>query len=247
MVDSSTTPQLILHTPRPTRGVIALIAITAAGWLLPVLIAPLRELIVERLLIDGATLGQGELWSALTHGLFSLDFLGALLGAAMIYFFGSEVARRCGDRRLLLTALAATIAGGAVAIPAAWAFGLEAPLSGPMAAVGALIAMYCWQLWRRPLHFFFIELTGKSMLALFLAFDFLIALLAVDPTSFIVRLVGALVGLLVASDSFRPAQLKRRYHYWRVRRNLKLVARTPEQPDDAAARRRRRPDGTWIN
>ncbi len=242
MARAPQSPQLALHTPQPTKGVIGLIAVCAICWLAAVIFEPLRTVVIDSMLLDATTIPQLELWGVITHAIFPREFFALVLSGLMLWLFGSDVARRTGDAKWLGVMVLATLVGGTLGALIAWPFGGPMQISGPGAAVSASIAMYCWNIWNRRTHLFFLELTGKSMLGLFLAIDFVMALFSLNPTHLLVQLGGALVGLAAASGTWRPSLLKRHYHYWRVKRNLKIVARTPETDD-----RRRKKDGTWIN
>lgn len=234
--------QYQLHKPPMTRGVIILAALLVGSWLSTVLIAPWRAIVEGHLMIDGGTLPALELWAPLTYALFPRDFLMIVFDVLMLYFFGAELESRWGAKRWWGTIAGAAVAGGVLGALVAWPVGTARLIGGFAAPVMALVAAYCWGMWSQRVNLFFIELTGKSMLALFVGLDLLFALLSLDPTFFAVRLGGLGVGLLSAAGL---SNLRKRYHYWRVRRNMRVVARTPE--DDGGGVKRKRDDGTWIN
>lgn len=230
--------QLQFRRPTPTKGIIAFIALCLVGWLAMVLFEPLRQMSGADLLLTQTSVKTLHLWTILSHAIFPTDFLDLFFSGLMIYLFGSEVAQLHGDKKWLGFMLGATALGGLLAAPIALLLGGLA--SGPDAAVNACIAMYCWQIWNRTVHFFTIELTGKTMFFAFLLLDFLFALFSMNPTLLAVKAGGALAGLLFASGTWRPNKLRRHYHYWRVKRRLKVVARSPEDG-------RRTKDGEWLN
>ena len=230
--------QLHFRRPTPTRGVILLVALCLIGWLAVVIFEPLRLIYQTDLILSQSSISNLRLWTILSHAFFPYDFLDLFLSALMLYLFGSEVAQEKGDARWLGYMLGATLIGGLLAAPIALTLGGAG--HGPDAAVSACIAMYCWQIWDRTVHFFTIELKGKTMFFAFLLIDFLFALITLNPTLLLIKAGGALAGLLFATDTWRPTKLRRYYHYWRVKRNLKVVARTPED-------KRRTRDGEWLN
>lgn len=241
MSRSNQSPQFLAHTPQLTPGVIGLIVVCVVGWLAAVIFEPLRNVVIDSMLLDATTIPQLELWGILTHAVFPREFFGMVISCVMLWLFGSDIARRVGDAKWLGVMCVATVVGGTLGALVAWPFGGPLQISGPSAALTACIAMYCWNVWDRRMNLFFLELTGKSMLGLFLALDFVFAIMSLNPTHLFVQLGGALVGLLFASGSWKPTILRRHFHYWRVKRNLKIVARTPE------ADIRRNKDGSWIN
>ena len=231
-------PQFQFQRPAPTKGVILLIALCCVGWLATVIFEPVRAMLPSSLLLTATSIRSLHLWTILTHIFFVDDFLNLFFAGLMLYWFGSEVAQRRGDAKWLGFMFGATLLGGLLAAPVALLLGGGA--GGPSAAVNACIAMYCWQIWNREVHFFTIALTGKTMFFAFLLIDFLFALFSMNPTLLAVKAGGALAGLLFATGTWRPDKLRRHYHYWRVKRNLKVVARTPED-------KRRTKDGEWLN
>ncbi len=239
-MSSPSSPQFQFYKPSPTPAIIGLIVLCSVGWLATVIFEPVRAVASASLRVDSMTIPQLELWATLSYALFPLDFLNLFLEGLMIYFFGSDVARKLGDGKWIGVMLVATFVGGALGALSAFAFG--GLVGGPAAALNACVAMYCWDVWQRRLSFFGLELTGKTMLTAFVVIDFVFALLAMNPTMFLVQIGGILVGLAVSSGMWRPKILRRHFHYWRVKRNLKVVARTPEHDS-----KRRRKDGTWIN
>ena len=240
--------QFRMAQPPTTRNFLIASIGLAALWLSTVIVEPWRLLVEAHLIIDANTIPQMELWAPLTYALFPRDFFMLLFNVLMLYFFGTEIDQRWSTAKWWGTAAAAATLGGIGAALVAWPLEAARPLGGFSAPVMAFVAAYCWRIWDRRMSLFFVELTGKAMLGLFLALDALMALLSMDPTMFVARLLAAGVGLAVASGNWRPSMLRKRFQYWRVRRRMKVVARSPE--GDAKSRsgpRRKRDDGTWIN
>lgn len=235
-----------LAWPRPTRSTIALLATLCAAWLASVLVAPLRETLIPRdLAITADTLGQLKLWGLLTHALWTRSFVDLLFQGMILYLFGAELGHVWSPKKWWGTLLAATLTGGLLAALTALVITPPQPYIGMGAATNALFAAYCWRHWDRSLHILAMEIKGKALFGFFLGLDLLFALLSADPAMLLARLAGAGVGLLSAMNLGTLQDMRLRYHSWRVRRNLKIVARNPEA--DPARDRRKTRDGDWIN
>lgn len=236
--------QMRLAWPPLTRNIIIVGVVLFVVRMAMVLIEPFGIMAKQSLTLSASTLTSLQLWSTLSYGVLATSFGQLFFDLLALYLFGAEVDQWWSGKKWWLTVLAATIVGGLLGALVLWVQGAPGVIGGFGAPVMALIAAYCWQYWDRPMNFFFIELKGKILLGLFLTLDILLGISAFfsnRPSMLGIHLGGLAVGLLVASDLWRPKQLMLRIKYWKVRRNMKLIARTPE--DDP----RRRQDGTWIN
>lgn len=232
--------------PKPTRSTIALLVLLASAWLATVLVTPLRETIIpQQLAITGDTLGKLKLWSLLTHALWSRGFADLLFGCLVLYLFGAELGHVWSPKKWWATLLAATLVGGLFAALSALVITPPQPYVGMGAATSALFAAYCWRHWDHTLHLLALEVKGKALLGFFLGLDLLFGVLSGDPAYLAARLAGTAVGLLSAMNLGTLQDMRLRYHSWRVRRNLKIVARNPEA--DPIRDRRKTRDGDWIN
>lgn len=234
--------QYRFYWPPVTRSLIAIAVVTSALWLASVLSEDLRALALNQLTVQGQTLPALRPWAMLTYPLWHFDFIQLLFNLLAIYLFGADMERELGRRRWWAVLGAGALAGGLAAALVAWPLAMRAPLAGLGPASIALIAAFCWRRWHDELNFFFIPMPGKFMFALILGLATLGPLAAGAPHIAAAELAGAAAGIAVLQGRALPKSIRLRFHYWRIQRNLKLVAKTPEH-DDA----RRRKDGTWIN
>lgn len=236
--------------PPLTRSALIMIIVLGVAWLARVALDPVGAFVKTELWLWPDTLPTLKLWAPLTYALLPESFLGYALNALMLYFFSAEVERNLGvGRWWWMVGLAAGL-GGVLAALALWPFagtgwgqGLP-PLSGFSAPVAALVAAYCQPYWEHTLMLFGLEIKGKALLIGYLILGTVLALLSLHPGLLVLHLVGVGVGLGVAGGTFVPRDLFKRFQYWRIRRRLKVIARTPESDKEDG---RRRPDGTWIN
>ncbi len=235
--------------PPLTRSAMILILVLGAAWLARVGIAPLGDLAKSQLWLSPTTVPSLKLWAPLTYALSPHHFLGYARRALMLYFFSADVERRLGVARWWWMIGLSAILGGVLAALAMWPLsGVEwgarlTPLSGFSAPVAALVAAYCRPFWDQTLMLFGFELKGKVLLLGYILLGVVLAILALHPGMLVLHLVGVGVGLGVSGGTIVPRDLFKRFQYWRIRRKLKVIARTPEADKEG----RRRPDGTWIN
>lgn len=237
--------------PPVTRNFAITSVLLGVSWLATVLFEPWRQIVNASLRIDGQTLPQLELWAILTHGIFPSDFVMLFFSVLMLYFFSTESDRRWSSKKWWGTVALALVFGGSLTLLSSWAVGSARPFGGFAAPTYAFVAAYCWSVWNTRVNLLFIELTGKRMLLAFFALDVVFALISMDPTMLSARFGGLLAGLLVAGEFYKLGDLKKRYHYWRVRRNLRVISKTPEDVVKSKKKKRdpkrQREDGTWIN
>jgi membrane associated rhomboid family serine protease len=230
------------YWPPVTRPVIAISVVTSALWLATIFSTPLRDLAMVQLSVQGSTLPAMRPWAILTYPLWHFDFLQLLFHLLALYLFGSELTREIGARRWWATLTAGALAGGLAAALVAWPLDLGYPLAGLGPATMALIAAYCWRRWEQDLNFFFIPMPGKFLFALILGFATIGPLFNGVPHIAASELAGAAAGVGVIGGRDLLKAIRLRFHYRRIQRNLKIVARNPDYDGS-----KRRKDGTWIN
>lgn len=237
--------QLRIAWPRATRNFLIIAAALTLAWVAQLFITPLREqLIPQTLALTPTSFPELELWAVLTHALCSNNLLDVLFQLLILYLTAETLERVWSGKKWWGTLLAATVVPGALVGLWGWGVGMSAPFVGIAAPVSAFFAAYCWQSWNRPLYLFTIEIQGKKLLAGFLLLDVLLGLFGAGPVYVIARLSGAGIGLLSAMNLGTLKDIRLRYHSWRVRRNMRIVARNPEAK---VGPRRRTDDGEWIN
>ena len=236
--------QLAFRRPPLHPAIIAIAILLFVLWLATVLIAPFRTLVDAHLVIDAATIPDLELWAPLTYALFPRAFLTLLFDVVLLYFFGAELAQTWTPKRWWGMIVTSAILGGLVAMPIAWLIAPKMAVGGFLAATGACLGAYCWGMWRRDVHLGFIEINGRMLLLIFLALEVLLSLFALDFARLGARLAAVGIGILFAQNA-GLSMWKKRFAYWRVRRRMKVIARTPEDEHIEAGRKKK--DGSWIN
>ncbi|MEM1349206.1 MAG: rhomboid family intramembrane serine protease [Myxococcota bacterium] len=240
--------QTQFRQPPVTTSVLVLIAILFVGWLAPVLLPELRTLVADKLVLDATTAPSLELWAVGTYALFPYDFFSVAISGFLLYLFGGELEGRWGATKWWVTVLLSVLVAGILAMLVMWPLGLAGlemrPIRGATAITGAFVGAYCWYVWTQRMFIFSLEVTGKNLLMFFLAFDAIIALLTLNPAHLVVDLAGIGVGLLMAQGRIPTGNLIKQLQYWRIKRRLRVISRTPESD---VREGRRREDGTWIN
>lgn len=214
--------------PPFSKSVIAL-AVTLFGLWIATRFGPVAAFAGEHLVLTrSAVASDVKLWTLLTYGLFEADFIGVLFAVFAAWIFGAELERAWGAPKWWGMQLAALLVGGIVTFVALVALGSDLPVRGYHAALMALITAYCWRHWRRPQHFFFFEMTGRTMLLFFLGLGVLIGLFGGYWPIVTLDLGGVAVGFLASGRTLNPRDLRVRFRNWKIRRKLSVVPKTPE-------------------
>lgn len=240
----SPSPQVRIVWPPLTPHVIAIAATLFAVRMVMVVAAPVKVMAVDMLVLNAQTLTSLQLWAILSHVLFSLDFGSLFFDLLGLYMFGGELQQRWGKRKWYGAIGLAALLGGLFAALSLWLSPSHLMIGGFGAPVMAFVAGYCREHWEKRLNFFFVELQGKMLLGFFVGLDVLVALLNASPHMFALHLGGLLAGLLIADDLYKPKRLMLHFKYWKIKRNLRVVAKTPEAD---GKHKQRRDDGQWIN
>lgn len=232
-----------LSWPPLTRQVIAIGVTLLALRLAMIIASPLKELVTTQLLLGSANISQLKLWVIATHALWATDFGALFFDMFALYLFGGALEQRWSRSKWWTAIAMAVLFGGALGALTLWLVPSATLIGGFGAPVMGFVAAYCIEHWRSRLNFFFIELSGKTLLAFFIGLDVLFALLNMSPHMLAMHLGGVAAGALVAHDLYNPKRLVLHFKYWKIRRNLKVIAKTPE----AGTSQKRRKDGQWIN
>lgn len=229
--------------PPVSLGIKVLGGILVALWLLPIFSADLREMIAQHGLLTALSVAQRP-WTILTHAFFERDFLSIFFSILALWLFGGELEAKWGGRKWWIVQLAAAILGGLV-------IGGSMTLMDPYGIVGfsgwhtpimALVGAYCIQKWNAPLNFFFIPMTGKTMLALFVGLSVVMILFSKQYWLLGSDVAGVFVGWVATRrrGKLRPGavirDLRTRWRLWNARRRLKVVNggktdKSPDRPD----------------
>ncbi len=206
--------------------------------------APLHELTRDYLTVTGAAVtDRYALWSFITYAFFHTDFFGVLFSGIAIWLFGGELASRWTATRFWGMQIAAAVVGGLLCFVGLWALDSPLTVQGYHAASMALVFSYCWRVWRIPQHFFFFQMTGRTMLLLFVGIGAGAALLAGFWPTLVLDVAGIGVGFVASKGSLNIRDLRTRIRLWQARRKLKIV----RSPEDNAKTNRKNSDGMYIN
>lgn len=207
--------------------------ITAIGlfvlWLASVLITPLGQFVGEYMLVSRpAVFERYQVWTVLTYALWHADFMHLLFNLFALWIFGSDIdqAWRPGTWWRFLGICA--LGGGIVVALTQLLFGGSAPTLGFSGAVMGMVAAFAWYNWDRTLNFFFVPMTGKTLLLVFIGIDILFVVTGREPISIAAHLGGMATGLLLVTGVWRPRKLTEKLRRRRQRRHLELLRRPPE-------------------
>lgn len=175
-----------------------------------------------------AVVGRGHVWTLLTYSLFHFDFSHLLFNGLALWMFGGELDRRWGDKWFWAFCALCALGGGLAIVGAQLIFGSNYPTLGYSGAVMGLVAAYCWHNWNRPLYFFFVKMSGKWLLLLFVGLDLFMVLGAQQPISISGHIGGMVTGLLLVTGYWRPSEAKKAYRRWKTRRNFRKQTKKPE-------------------
>ena len=239
-------PQLQFVWPPWTRRVKIVMAVLVAVFLLKALWPEAQAFGLSWLVITpDLVLDRFGLWSLLSHGLWHHTFGHLIMSLAVFYFFGGDLDQRLSARRWWSLVVLGVLAGGALAFVVQLLMQLAAPAMGFGGATTAMVAAYCWLHWDLRMNVLVAELKGKTLLAIFLGLDLLLTLFGGDYPRAGMHLGGAAAGLLVMTGG--PMQLVGRWRKARLRRNLKVMTRTPDEKPGARKGKGKKQKKEWIN
>ena len=235
-------PQMQIVWPPWTRRVKILMAVLVAVFLAKALWPEAQAFGLRWLVVTpDLVLDRGGLWSLASHGLWHHTFGHMIMTLVVLYFFGGELEQRLSARRWWALVVAGVVAGGALALAVQLLMPQPVPAMGFGGATTALVAAYCWLHWDVEMNVLVAQLKGKVLLAIFLGIDLLLTLFGGDYPRAAMHLGGAAAGLLVMSGG--PGRLAGHWRKERLRRNLKVMTRTPDE--EPAARRKKGKE--WVN
>lgn len=180
---------------------------------------------------------RGYVWTIFSYALFHADFNHILFNGVALWIFGGFLDEMWSSKKFWTFSILSALGGGAAVILSQLVIGGSVPTLGYSGAVMGLVAAYCWYNWDRRLNFFFVPMTGKTLLLFFVVLDIFFVVVAREPISIAGHLGGMVTGLLLVTDFWRPGRIKR---WWR-RRSMKKKFRAAQRDVD------RKRDGKWIN
>ncbi|MFP4600446.1 MAG: rhomboid family intramembrane serine protease [Persicimonas sp.] len=224
--------------PPFTKNIKITILGLVALFLLTVFAVPVNEFAAEYMwLSKDHIFEQGYVWTLLSYALFHADFNHMLFNGLALWIFGGYLDQRWSTKTFWTVSLSSALGGGVAVVLSQLVFGGSVPTLGYSGAVMGLVGAYCWYHWDRRLNFFFVPMTGKTLLLFFVVLDIFFVVVAREPISIAGHLGGMATGLLLVTDFWRPRRIKQ---WWR-RRSMKKKFR------DASREVDRKRNGKWIN
>ena len=169
-----------------------------------------------------AVLG-GELWRLVSYG-FLHEGVGHLIGNLLLfYFFGLDIEKQFGARRLLIVTMFCVIGGGVLAsLSALSGLSPSNPVIG--ASGGALGLLVCWCLVhaRRTIRLFgVLPLTGKQLLYLSVGLEILLAVSPGGANSSATHFGGMITGWALITGAANPKRWRQKIRLASLRRKMK--------------------------
>lgn len=224
--------------PPFTKSVIAITIGLFLFWLLSAIIPEVGNVAATHFSLSLEGVKANRLYTVLTYGLWHRSFMEVLFTALAIWLFGGELEQAYGKKTWWGMLVAATILGGLFYLVFDFAvpeqhdgslLGLfnQPGISGMHAGVMAFVTAFCAKSWTRPLNFFFVPMTGKTMLLFFLGLSIVMSIFGGHYGRLTLDAAGVLVGFAVAKRWINIRDLRTRFAIWKARRHLKVV-KTPE-------------------
>ena len=188
---------------------------------------------------------RGQIWRLLSYA-FLHEGVGHLIGNLLLfYFFGLDIERQFGARRLLWLTAACVIGGGVLAATSA-KLGISPgnPVIG--ASGGGLGLLVCWCLVhaRRTIRLFgVLPLTGQQLLLLSVGLEVLLAVSPGGASSSATHLGGMITGWAMITGSANPRRWRHKLRLARLRRQMKRT----RKPNLSVLPGGKDKDDRWIN
>ena len=191
-----------------------------------------------------AVLG-GQLWRLVSYSLLH-EGVGHLIGNLLLfYFFGLDIEKQFGARRLLVVATFCVIGGGVLAsLSALSGLSPSNPVIG--ASGGALGLLVCWCLVhaRRTIRLFgVLPLTGKQLLYLSVGLEVLLAVSPGGASSSATHLGGMITGWALITGAANPKRWRQKLRLASLRRKMKRS----RKPNLNVIKGGKSKDDQWIN
>ena len=218
----------------PFRGFTRLVILWAAGATLVcgllTLVAPrIAGQVAERLMLHPDQVARGMVWELVTYPLLTPGLLSLLFVLLTVWFFGSRVEDDRGSRWLAEYFFTATIGGGllAVVISAVLARWIQPSVAAGLwpASLAILLAFARFHAEEEIRFNFFFRLKAKWLVALYVGFYLLSALLGGDRFGAVLALTNALSGYAFLRVAPRQGLRFAVSEKWFEMRNARLRAK----------------------
>jgi len=191
-----------------------------------------------------AVLG-GQIWRLVSYSLLHQG-VGHLVGnLLLLYFFGLDIEKQFGARRLLTITLYCVLGGGILAsLSALIGLSPSNPVIG--ASGGALGLLVCWCLLnaRRTIRLFgILPLTGQQLLLLSVGLEVLLAVSPGGASSSATHLGGMITGWALITGAANPKRLQQKLRLSTLRRKMKRN----RKPNLNVIKGGKSKDDRWIN
>ena len=191
-----------------------------------------------------AVLG-GQVWRLASYSLLH-EGVGHLIGNLLLfYFFGLDIEKQFGARRLLTVTIFCVIGGGVLAsLSALVGLSPSNPVIG--ASGGALGLLVCWCLVnaRRSIRLFgILPLTGMQLLYLSVGLEILLAVSPGGASSSATHLGGMITGWALITGAANPKRWRQKLRLASLRRKMKRS----RKPNLNVIKGGKSKDDHWIN
>ncbi len=199
--------------PKPTRVVLITMIALLAIWVVMAILVQFTAFgpeLYRALALDPAAVAEGRVWSLVTYWLIEdlRSPMTLLFTFILFYFFGPELERRWGAKRLIVFYFLAALGGGALTM-LTWAIGLPAVGIVGAQSVG-LALLVAWALtfpYREILLFFVLPLKGIHMIWVAVGFGVLRAI-AIAPSGVAADFGAMAMAWLLVSGLWRTNKMK---------------------------------------
>ena len=232
--------------PPPTPALRKMLILLCAAYIVSMLTirTNMAPLITHLDLQPSAVLG-GQIWRLLSYGLLH-EGVGHLIGNLLLfYFFGLDIERQFGAKRLWIVACACIIGGGVMATLSA-ALGISPPNPVIGASGGGLGLLVCWCLLhaRRSISLFgILPLTGKQLLVISVGLEVLLAVSPGGASSSAAHLGGMISGWALITGAGNPRRWRQKMRLAKLRRQMK----SSRKPDLSVLEGGKSDEDRWIN
>ncbi len=220
--------QMQMRWPPVTLEIKIIAGVLFGLWFGSLMVPALGDLVGTQLLVSAVAVSEGRVWTVLTYAFFHADFMHLLFNCGVLWLFGGELSAKWSAKKWWGFNLACALGGGVAVVGSQFVLGVAHPTLGYSGAVMGVVAAFAWENWDRRLYLFFVPMTGKTLLLVFIAFDVLLVVVGREPISIAAHLGGLVTGLLLATGWWRPTKWKRSVKRYRQRRRFKVIRREAE-------------------